>query len=90
MQQLLELGLMSQSGHAQVGGRRQSISSHSIRRAAVSMAMATGVRKDNLIRYVHWRDADMPYTYVDSNYEVRGTGWETFFSWLKDRVEQNA
>ena len=41
-------------------------------------------------RYVHWRDADMPYTYVDSNYEVRGTGWETFFSWLKDRVEQNA
>ena len=77
-------------GHARVGGRRQSISSHSIRRAAVSMAMATGVRKDNLIRYVHWRDADMPYTYVDSNYEVRGTGWETFFSWLKDRVEQNA
>ena len=77
-------------GHAQEGGRRQSISSHSIRRAAVSMAMASGVRKDNLIRYVHWRDADMPYTYVDSNYQVRGTGWETFFAWLKDRVEQNA
>ena len=54
------------------------------------MAMASGVRKDNLIWYVHWRDADMPYTYVDSNYEVRGTGWETFFAWLKDRVEQNA
>ena len=52
--------------------------------------LASGVRKDNLIRYVHWRDADMPYTYVDSNYEVRGTGWETFFAWLKDHVEQNA
>ena len=41
-------------------------------------------------RYVHWRDADMPYTDVDSSYEVCGTGWETFLTWLKDHVEQNA
>ena len=54
------------------------------------MAMASGVRKDNLIRYVHWRDADMPYMGVDSSGEVRRAGWETFLTWLKDHVEQNA
>ena len=40
--------------------------------------------------YVHWHDAGMPYTYGDSNYEVRAMGWETFLTWLKDRIGQNA
>ena len=40
--------------------------------------------------YVHWHDAGLPYTYGDSNYEVRAMRWETFLTWLKDHVGQNA
>ena len=29
-------------------------------------------------------------SFGEADHEVRGTGWETFFAWLKDRVEQNA
>jgi hypothetical protein len=72
------------------GGRAQSISSHSIRRAAVSMAMAAGARIGNITRYVHWRDNEMPWTYIDTEYVVAGTGWESFFGWLTGRIEQNS
>jgi len=72
------------------GDKRQTITSHSIRRAAVSMAMANGVNIANITRFVFWRDTSMPWTYIDREFVVKGTGWETFFAGLLDRSEQSA
>ena len=66
------------------GDKRQTITSHSIRRAAVSMAMANGVNIANITRF------SVPWTYIDRDYVVKGTGWETFFAWLLERTEQFA
>ena len=80
--------LQSQRSRA---GKRQSISSHSIRRAAVSICMATGVTLHNITRWVHWRQGDMPWTYIDHEYVLpNGCGWDSFFAWLKGRIAQNA
>ena len=70
-------------------GKSQRVSSHSIRRAAVSMAMASGVSAPNIIRWVLWRDQAMPFTYVDPDYEVQAA-WRSFFIWMLKRPEQNA
>ena len=54
------------------------------------MAMANGVNIANITRFVFWRDTSMPWTYIDREFVVKGTGWETFFAGLLDRSEQSA
>jgi hypothetical protein len=70
-------------------GKSQRISSHSIRRAGVSMAMASGISAPNIIRWVLWRDHSMPFTYVDQDYELPHE-WRSVFRWMLSRPEQNA
>ena len=70
-------------------GRAQKLTSHSIRRAAVTMAMHQGLTAPNIIRWVYWRDTSMPYTYVDKDY-VHSPDWDQFFAWMLHRTEQNA
>lgn len=70
-------------------GRTQKLTSHSIRRAAVTMAMQQGLSASNIIRWVYWKDASMPYTYVDKDY-VHSPEWDNFFKWMLSRSEQHA
>jgi hypothetical protein len=70
-------------------GRTQKLTSHSIRRAAVTMAMRQGLSAPNIIRWVYWKDSSMPYTYVDKDY-VHSPKWDHFFKWMLSRTEQNA
>ena len=64
-------------------------SSHSIRKAGVSMAMANGVSAHNIVHWVQWRDADQIWFYADNSYEVP-PAWADTFTWMKDLPYQNA
>ena len=70
-------------------GRSQKLTSHSIRRAAVTMAMHQGLSTANIIRWVYWKDSSMPYTYIDKDYE-HSPAWDEFFTWMLSRTEQHA
>ena len=54
------------------------------------MALLNGVNTANITRSVFWRGISMPWTYIDRDYVVKGTRWETFFAWLLERTEQFA
>ena len=64
-------------------------SSHSIRKAGVSMAMANGVSAHNIVHWVQWRDRDQIWLYADNSYEVP-PAWAQTFTWMKDLPYQNA
>lgn len=72
-----------------IGGRIQNISSHSLRKAGVSMALATDISAENIRHWVQWRDVDMTWLYSSSTYVVPEP-WRSFFSWMKNLPHQNA
>ena len=72
-----------------IAGKQQSISSHSVRKAAISMAMASGVSSENLRRWTRWRDPEMVWHYAQVDYVVPDA-WKSFFAWMKDLPAQSA
>ena len=70
-------------------GRTHSISSHSIRKAAISMALASGVSAQNIRRWTRWHQAEMVWHYAQADYEVPDH-WKSFFAWMKSLPAQTA
>ena len=70
-------------------GRSQSISSHSIRKAAISMALASGVSAQNIRRWTRWHQAEMVWHYAQADYVVPDH-WRSFFAWMTALPAQNA
>ena len=69
------------------------MTSHSFRKAGVSLALATGVSVPNIINFVLWRaqNEDMAWLYADQKYVVPPESpWASFFSWMKKRPAQHA
>jgi hypothetical protein len=70
-------------------GLSQSISSHSIRKAAISMALASGVSAANLRRWTRWRNEEMAWHYAQLDYIVPAK-WQQFFAWMIELPAQSA
>lgn len=70
-------------------GRTQSISSHSIRKAAISMALASGVSAQNIRRWTRWFDVNMVWHYAQADYVVPEQ-WKSFFHWMTKLPAQHA
>lgn len=70
-------------------GLSQSISSHSIRKAAISMALASGVSAANLRRWTRWRNEEMVWHYAQIDYVVP-VKWKQFFAWMIELPAQSA
>jgi len=64
------------------------ITSHSFRKAGVSLALASGVSIPNITNWCHWRSAEMPWHYADQKY-VAPPKWRNVFAWMKQRPAQN-
>ena len=67
----------------------EGLTSHSIHKAAVSMALASGVSKENIRRFIKWREPEMTWVYADTNYKVPER-WRSCFAWMLDNPAQNA
>ena len=70
-------------------GLAQSISSHSIRKAGISMALASGVSAANLRRWTRWRSEEMVWHYAQADYIVP-VEWKKFFAWMIELPAQSA
>ena len=70
-------------------GWSHSISSHSIRKAAISMALASGVSAQNIRRWTRWHQAEMVWHYAQADYVVQDH-WKSFFAWMKALPAQTA
>ena len=70
-------------------GKRHAVTSHCIRKAAVSMALTSGVSAENIRHLVQWRSQDMTWIYTDPNYIVP-PNWRSCFDWMKELPFQNA
>jgi hypothetical protein len=70
-------------------GLSQSISSHSIRKAAISMTLASGVSAANLRRWTRWRNEEMVWHYAQIDYVVP-VKWKQFFAWMIELPAQSA
>ena len=63
------------------------ITSHSFRKAGVSLAMAAGISIPNLTNWCHWRSLEMPWHYADQKY-MAPKEWQDIFVWMKRRPAQ--
>ena len=72
-----------------VGGLKQHISSHSLRKAGVGIALAAGVSQENIRRWTRWRDAEMLWQYAPNDYPVPPE-WHSVFSWMTELASQQA
>ena len=70
-------------------GLAQSISSHSIRKAGISMALVSGVSAANLRRWTRWRSEEMVWHYAQTDYIVP-VEWKQFFAWMIELPAQSA
>ena len=69
-------------------GSAGKITSHSFRKAGVSLAMVSGVSVPNITNWCHWRSSEMPWHYADQKY-VAPSEWKHVFAWMKQRPAQN-
>ena len=71
-----------------IDSRRQHITSHSLRKAGASLALASGVRAENIRQWVHWRDPSMTWTYTSASYQAP-MEWKSFFAFMLELPHQN-
>ena len=70
-------------------GHLRLVTSHSIRKAGVALAIASGVSQENVRRWTRWRNAEMLWQYAPIDYESP-PDWHTAFGWMRTLAAQNA
>jgi hypothetical protein len=82
------VALLIKQPWATLSNPKEKLTSHSMRKAGVSLALASGVSIPNLTNWCHWRSAEMPWHYADQKY-VAPSEWKDVFAWMKQRPAQN-
>ena len=71
------------------GGKTQRVTSHSLRKAGVALAIASGVSQENVRRWTRWRNPEMLWQYAPIDYNS-SPDWHSLFGWMKTLAAQNA